>query len=132
MLVQVATSPAGKWLPADRDLKKKKCVTLLYGSDQRIGAGGEGRCRRKERRRGARHRAREVRGTAPNVMIFQMFTLAQMFHYLSTPLRGYNVTIVTFPIFNYKSCQHAPASVRSRQPHCKNKATGRHICHTEH
>lgn len=36
----------------------KKCVTLLYGSDQRIGAGGEGRCRRKERRRGVRQKER--------------------------------------------------------------------------
>jgi len=68
-----------------------------------------------------------VRGTAPNVMIFQMFTLAQMFHHLSTPLRGSNVTIVTFPNFHYKSCQHVPASVRSRQPHCKSKATGRQL-----
>ena len=57
MLVDVATSPAGKWLPADRDLKKK-CVTLLYGSDQRIGAGGVGRCGRKERRRGVSERER--------------------------------------------------------------------------
>jgi len=40
MLVHVATSPAGKWLPADRDLKKNasRFFTAAYR-----GSGQEGR-----------------------------------------------------------------------------------------
>jgi len=110
-------------------LEKKNASRFFTAATRGSGQEGRDAVDVKERRRGVRQRQREreVRGTAPNVMIFQMFTLAQMVHYLSTPLRASNVTIVKFPIFNYKSCQHVPASVGSRQPHCKSKATGRQL-----
>ena len=116
-------------------LEKKKCVTLLYGSDQRIGAGREGRCRRKERRRGVRQRERE-RGAwnrtqcndISDVHLSTLVSLSLAPHYGGPTSQSSHFQ---FSITNLANMYRLPKDLDNRIEKAR-RPEGNYICHTEH